>query len=91
METANESIPILSLERAENSPLDPPPMYAQWRHDASITRVRLAEGGMTAWLVTRWEDARAVLSSTAASSETARPGYPSRTPPGHASGVLQLP
>lgn len=80
METANESIPILSLERAEDSPLDPPPVYAQLRHDAPISRVRLDEGDRTAWLVTRWEDARAVLSSTAASSETTRPGYPSRTP-----------
>ncbi|MEV7679913.1 cytochrome P450 [Streptomyces sp. NPDC088341] len=78
MSAAN--IPVLTLARDKNSPLDPPPRYRELRHEAPVSRVRLDDEAPPTWLVTRWEDARTVLGSTAASSDTTRPGYPSRTP-----------
>jgi cytochrome P450 len=40
---------------------DPHPVYARWRHESPVRRVVLPSG-MTAWLVTRYEDARQALS-----------------------------
>ena len=74
------TVPVLSLEREKDTPLDPPGYYAQLREEAPLSRVSLGEGAPQAWLVTRYEDARAVLAHSAVSSETTRPGYPSRTP-----------
>ena len=39
---------------------DPHPVYARWRRDTPVRRVRLPNG-VTAWLVTRYDDARQAL------------------------------
>ena len=39
---------------------DPHPVYARWRRDTPVRRVRLPSG-VTAWLVTRYDDARQAL------------------------------
>jgi cytochrome P450 len=64
------------MARADGAPLDPPPDYARLRQEAPITRVSMWGGRVTPWLVTRWADARTVLASTAASSDSSRPGFP---------------
>jgi hypothetical protein len=88
MPNMDNSPPALSLTREEGAPLDPPRQYAQLRRDSPITRVSAWGGRMTPWLITRWEDARTVLSSPGVSSQSWRPGFPTpvqnapQTPPG---------
>jgi cytochrome P450 len=76
MAVTDDFTPAL-LARAEEAPLDPPPQYAQLRKEAPISRVSMWGGRATPWLITRWEDARAVLGSPAVSTDTTRPGFPS--------------
>lgn len=66
-------------------PLDPPSEYRTLRSGRPITRVRLDFDGSEVWLVTRYEDARAVLGDARFSSDFATPGFPARLtsqPPG---------
>jgi hypothetical protein len=70
------SIPAFELARPKDAPLDPPPFYAQLREECPLTRVSLYGGRLSPWLVTRWEDARAVLGSPAFSTDPALPGAP---------------
>ncbi|MFF4404966.1 cytochrome P450 [Streptomyces sp. NPDC001262] len=56
-------------------PFNPPPQYAEMRETGAPTRVTLAGGG-TAWLITRYEDVKAVLMDPRLSSDRTRPGYP---------------
>lgn len=66
-------------------PLDPPSDYGRLRADHPITRVRLDFDGSDVWLVTRHEDARAVLGDANFSSDFSTPGFPARLtsqPPG---------
>ena len=60
-------------------PLDPPPELARLRAEAPISRVRLWDGS-TPWLVTRYEDVRAMLRDPRVSADSDRPGYPHTTP-----------
>ncbi|MFE7839607.1 cytochrome P450 [Streptomyces sp. NPDC057474] len=68
--------PEYSLVRPRTAPLDPPPAYSRLREDAPISRVTIWDGRYSAWLVTRWEDARAVLGHPAFSSDSSQPGFP---------------
>ncbi|MFJ3804642.1 cytochrome P450 [Streptomyces sp. NPDC090088] len=70
------SNPPFVLARPESAPLDPPPLYAELREEQPVTRVSLWEGRLSPWLVTRWEDARAVLGSPAFSTDPTHPGAP---------------
>ena len=74
------AVPVLSLVREKEAPLDPPRHYAQLRQEAPLSRISMGEGAPEAWLVTRYADARAVLAHSAVSTETARPGFPARSP-----------
>jgi cytochrome P450 len=65
-----------SMARADGAPLDPPPQYARLREEAPISRVSVYGGRVTAWLVTRWEDARTVLASPGVSAQSSRPDFP---------------
>lgn len=56
-------------------PFAPPGAYERLREDEPVSRVRLPTGG-SAWLVTRHEDVRRVLSSPAFSADGTRPGFP---------------
>jgi cytochrome P450 len=70
-------LPQLPLPHERECPFDPPPEYARLRAEAPVSRV-LCPTGISAWLVTRYADAREVL------------GDPERfiTRPGQASHVL---
>ena len=74
--TSSPTVPAFTLTRPQAAPLDPPPLYAQLREEQPVTRVSLWEGRLTPWLVTRWEDARAVLGSPAFSTDQTHPGAP---------------
>lgn len=59
--------------------LDPAAQYGSWRAEQQPVRVTLW-GDNRPWLVTRHEDARAVLSDPRFSSENFRPGFPGLQP-----------
>lgn len=71
--------PTYPMKRASGCPFAPPPQYKELRETEPITRVRLYDG-REAWLFTRYEDIRAVLSNPAVSSETLDPNFPFLTP-----------
>lgn len=70
-------------------PFDPPPRYAELRSTQPVSRVSLF-GGKTAWLVTRHEDVRQVLSDPRMSSDRNREGFP-RLVPGGVPAFLKQP
>jgi cytochrome P450 len=59
--------------------LDPPPEYALWREQRPITRITLW-GDNSPWLITRHDEARAVLADPRFSSENFREGFPGLQP-----------
>jgi pentalenic acid synthase len=69
-------------------PFAPAPEYGRLRADEPVSKVHLPTGG-TAWLVTRYEDVRTVLSSPTFSADGTRPGFPTILP-GQAQ-ILQRP
>jgi pentalenic acid synthase len=69
-------------------PFAPPREYDQWRAEEPVAKVQLPTGG-AAWLVTRYEDVRTVLSNPAFSADGTRPGFPTFVP-GQAQ-ILQRP
>lgn len=69
--------PSYPMERA--CPLDPPPEMAELRDHEALRRVRLWDGS-TPWLVTRYEDVRAVLTDPRFSADNRTPGYPPTSP-----------
>ncbi|MEV6862103.1 cytochrome P450 [Streptosporangium subroseum] len=74
-----------SYPMSRTCPLDPPSDYGRLRAEHPITRVRLDFDGSDVWLVTRHEDARAVLGDANFSSDFSTPGFPARLtsqPPG---------
>jgi len=56
-------------------PLDPPPQYRVLGAEHPVFQVRTPRGD-TAWVVTRHEDVRAVLTDRAFSSDPRTPGFP---------------
>lgn len=70
---ADTDLPALPGTRT--NPLDPPPEYKRLRLEQPITKVRTPRGD-PAWLVTRLEDIRAVLTDKRFSSDPRKPGYP---------------
>ncbi|WP_432003432.1 cytochrome P450 [Streptomyces sioyaensis] len=56
-------------------PVDPPEVYAWLREERPVTRVT-TRAGETAWLVTRYEDVRAVLADPRVSADQRNPGFP---------------
>ncbi len=69
-------------------PFGPPPEYDRLRAEEPVSKVKLSTGG-TAWLVTRYEDVRTVLSNPVFSADGTRPGFPALVP--GAVQVLQRP
>jgi cytochrome P450 len=63
-------------------PFGPAPDVLQLQRDAPISRVRLWDGS-TPWIVSRYDDARAILRDPRASVEAASPGYPDHSPAAH--------
>lgn len=56
-------------------PADPPPEYAVFRAERSLTRIRLWDGS-EAWLATRYHDVRQILFDPRFSIMPSRPGFP---------------
>ncbi|MBF8193661.1 hypothetical protein ITP53_49895 [Nonomuraea sp. K274] len=67
--------------RREN-PLEPPSMYARLREDEPVAKVRLPDGS-TSWIVTRFDDVRAVLTDRRFSADSRKPGFPILMPHRH--------
>lgn len=67
------SLPVFPAGRT-GCPLDPPPDYAAVREDAGIVKVRMWNS-TTAWVVTRHEDVRAILSDRRFSADGTREGF----------------
>ncbi|MFE5096362.1 cytochrome P450 [Streptomyces sp. NPDC056638] len=68
-------VPDYPMTRAARCPFDPPPVLHTLRNQAPISRVRLWDGS-TPWLVTRYDDVRALLADPRISSESNHPHYP---------------
>ena len=68
-------IPFFPMPRA--CPFDPAPELMRKQRDELVSRARLWDGSI-AWLVTRYDDARAALRDPRLSADSSRPGYRSR-------------
>lgn len=73
MTAATASPPAYPMTR--ECPFDPPPDLSRLAADASVTQVRIWDGS-TPWLVTGYEDVRAVLADSRVSADIDKPGYP---------------
>ncbi|MEW2401848.1 cytochrome P450 [Streptomyces sp. NPDC046862] len=82
--TGNLGLPDYPAARSSRCPLDLPAEYEQWRLGDGLQKVRLWNGE-TAWVVTRHEDVKFVLSDQRISADTLR--YPRM----HPSGDQQVP
>jgi cytochrome P450 len=67
-----ESLPTFPMPRATKCPFDPPPPL---RERDRVDRVRIWNGD-TPWLVTGYDEQRAVLADPRFSADALRPGYP---------------
>jgi len=78
--------PATTYPMTRGCPLDPPAEYRDLQAQGEpIRRVRLDFDGSDVWLVTRYDDAKAVLSDPRFSSDFQTPGFPARLtsqPPG---------
>jgi cytochrome P450 len=79
MSTTKEStgLPIYPGVRSARCPFDPPAEYADWRRAEGLQRAELWNGA-TAWVVSRYEDVRAVLADPRISADARR--YPMLNP-----------
>ncbi len=68
------AVPAFPLPRKH--PLDPPPHFRELAAQQPVFQVRTPRGELV-WVVTRHEDARAVLTDLRFSSDPKTPGYPS--------------
>ncbi|WP_409466547.1 cytochrome P450 [Amycolatopsis sp. GA6-003] len=60
-------------------PFDPPPGLERKLRDEPVSRVRIWDGSEP-WLLTRYEDVRAMLADPRVSADPDRAGYPAQTP-----------
>jgi cytochrome P450 len=73
MTTPTGQLPRFPMER--QSPYDPPPSVLQLLRDEPVSRVVLWDG-QEAWLVTRYDDVRNLLTNPDLSADVRKPGYP---------------
>jgi cytochrome P450 len=76
MTSTIDHAPEFPAPRAAKCPFDPPPAMQALREETRLARVTLPNG-QTPWLVTRYEDQRALLMDSRVSSDATHPGYPS--------------
>ncbi|MEU9273102.1 cytochrome P450 [Streptomyces sp. NPDC048251] len=67
-------LPPFPLTRSARCPFDPPQEYTEWR--AAEGPQRAVSHGDAVWVVSRYEDIRAVLSDPRISADDRRPGFP---------------
>jgi len=70
-----EEIAEFPMPRDSACPFDPPPALRQRDAEEPVSKVRLWDGS-THWLVTRYEDQRALYGDQRLSVDTTRPGFP---------------
>ena len=70
-------LPVYPGVRSQRCPFDPPAEYPGWRQAEGLQRARLWNGS-TAWVVSRYEDVRAVLADPRMSTDARR--YPLLNP-----------
>jgi cytochrome P450 len=70
-----ETLPAFPMPRADKCPFSPPP---QLRETGPVSRVQIWNGD-TPWLITGYDELRAVLSDQRFSSDVRKPGYPHQT------------
>ena len=70
-----ETAPPTRFPLARGCPFDPPAEYAAMRAEQPVTRVRVPSG-QDAWLVTRHEDVRRLLTDPRVSADRAHPNLP---------------
>lgn len=76
MTIATDPAELLAVPASRGTcPFDPPPDYERARREDPVTRVRLWDGA-TVWMVTRYDDVRAVLGDRRFSAEATRPNFP---------------
>jgi cytochrome P450 len=88
--TVDAAVPDYPMARAAGCPFAPPPEMLRLHAEQPVSKVRLWDGS-THWLVTRYEDQRALYGDQRLSVDTTREGFPylnaafretaSKTPP----------
>ena len=63
------------LSTVRTCPLQPPPEYGRLRAEQPISKVAMPNG-TSAWLITRYDDARAMLADPRFSADSRKPGFP---------------
>lgn len=82
---AGPSSPVPTYPMPRTDTLNPPPEYGRLRAERPITKVILDFDGSPVWLVTSYEDVKAILTDVRFSSDFSTPGFPARLtsqPPG---------
>ncbi|MDN3265726.1 cytochrome P450 [Streptomyces sp. CSDS2] len=74
---SDSTAPLFDWPMARSCPYAPPDLYAEMRQGPPV-KVRV--GAETAWLVTRYDHVRAVLTDHRFSSDDQLPGFPVRVP-----------
>jgi cytochrome P450 len=69
-----ETAPAFPMTRG-GCPFDPPPELGRLQDEEPVSRVRLWDGS-TPWLITRYDDVRAMLTDKRVSANSDLPGYP---------------
>ncbi|MDT7709841.1 MAG: hypothetical protein QOG20_5448 [Pseudonocardiales bacterium] len=72
---AGDNGPAYPMPRAADCPFDPPPRLRELQAEAPMAKVQLWDGS-TPWLVTRYDDQRALLADHQISSDPTHPHYP---------------
>ncbi|GAA1007115.1 cytochrome P450 [Acrocarpospora pleiomorpha] len=73
---------LMNFPLRREDPLDPPSEYARLRENEPVSKVRLPDGS-TCWIVTRFDDARTVLTDKRFSADSRKPGFPILMPHRH--------
>ncbi|MGE3447536.1 MAG: cytochrome P450 [Microbacteriaceae bacterium] len=73
--------PFYPMPRDARCPFDPAPGLKDLQDRAALLRVRIWDGS-TPWLVTRYEEGRALLADDRLSADRLKPGYPHWAPTG---------
>ncbi|HEX6518582.1 MAG TPA: cytochrome P450 [Streptosporangiaceae bacterium] len=72
-------VPDFPMPRAVGCPFDPSPALQTMQAETPITRVKYWDGS-TPWLVTRYDDQRALFADPRISADSSHPNHPHQTP-----------